>query len=228
MGDYALEITDLTKIYKTPGGDVNALLDANLRVKKGEQVAVIGPSGSGKSTFLSMVGLLDRPTRGEVMIDGVSTSKLGDKGLTEIRRKKIGFIFQQYNLISTLTGRENIQLPLYLQGKSLSEIDKKINKISERLALDERFLEHFPKQLSGGQQQRIAIARALVGDPAIVLGDELTGNLDSKTSEQTMELLKELNETMGLTMLIVTHDMHIAEYMKKIITIRDGRLYEDG
>jgi putative ABC transport system ATP-binding protein len=228
MSDFALETIGLTKIYTTAGGDVSALVDADLKVKKGEQVAVIGPSGSGKSTFLSMIGLLDRPTGGEVIIDDVRTSKLRDRGLTEMRRKRIGFIFQQYNLISTLTARENIQLPLYLQGMSLDEINKKISSITERLALDERFLEHFPQQLSGGQQQRVAIARALVGGPAIVLGDEPTGNLDSKTSEQTMELLQELNATMGLTMLVVTHDMHIAEYMKRVVTIRDGRLYENG
>jgi len=228
MSDLALETMGLTKIYKTAGGDINALVDADIRVRKGENVAVIGPSGSGKSTFLSMIGLLDRPTRGEVLIDGIRTSRLNDNSLTGIRRRKIGFIFQQYNLVSTLTARENIQLPLYLQGRSISEIDRKISSIVEKLSLDERFLEHFPAQLSGGQQQRVAIARALVSEPAIVLGDEPTGNLDSKTSEQTMKMLKELNETMGLTMLLVTHDMRIAEYMERVVTIRDGRLYEDG
>jgi putative ABC transport system ATP-binding protein len=228
MADYALETSGLTKVYRTAGGEVNALIDADMRVKKGENVAVIGPSGSGKSTFLSMIGLLDRPTKGEVLIDGTRTSRLNDDALTSIRRKKIGFIFQQYNLISTLTARENIQLPLYLQGRSIGEINRKISSIVEKLSLDERFLEHFPAQLSGGQQQRVAIARALVSEPAIVLGDEPTGNLDSKTSEQTMKLLKELHETTGLTMLMVTHDMHIAEYMERVVTIRDGRLYEDG
>jgi putative ABC transport system ATP-binding protein len=228
MADYALETSDLAKIYKTAGGEVNALIDADIRVKKGENVAVIGPSGSGKSTFLSMIGLLDRPTKGEVLIDGIRTSRLNDDALTRIRREKVGFIFQQYNLISTLTARENIQLPLYLQGRSISEINRKISSIVEKLSLDEKFLEHFPAQLSGGQQQRVAIARALVSEPAIVLGDEPTGNLDSNTSEQTMELLKELHETTGLTMLMVTHDMHIAEYMERVVTIRDGRLYEDG
>ena len=228
MADYALETSGLTKVYRTAGGEVNALIDADMRVKKGENVAVIGPSGSGKSTFLSMIGLLDRPTKGEVLIDGTRTSMLNDDALTSIRRKKIGFIFQQYNLISTLTARENIQLPLYLQGRSIGEINRKISSIVEKLSLDERFLEHFPAQLSGGQQQRVAIARALVSEPAIVLGDEPTGNLDSKTSEQTMKLLKELHETTGLTMLMVTHDMHIAEYMERVVTIRDGRLYEDG
>jgi len=228
MNNLALETVNLTKIYKIPGGDVNALIDANMKVENGETVAVIGPSGSGKSTFLSMIGLLDRPTRGEVLIDGIPTSKLNDGGLTSIRRKKVGFIFQQYNLISTLTARENIQLSLYLQGRSISEIDRKISDITEKLSLDEKFLEHFPAQLSGGQQQRVAIARALVAEPAIVLADEPTGNLDSKTSEQTMNLLKELHDSTGLTMLIVTHDMHIAGYMERIITIRDGRLYEDG
>jgi len=175
-----------------------------------------------------MIGLLDRPTKGEVLIDGIHTSRLNDDALTSIRREKVGFIFQQYNLISTLTARENIQLPLYLQGRSISEINRKISFIVEKLSLDEKFLEHFPAQLSGGQQQRVAIARALVSEPAIVLGDEPTGNLDSNTSEQTMKLLKELHETTGLTMLMVTHDMHIAEYMERVVTIRDGRLYEDG
>lgn len=228
MSDLALETAGLTKVYETAGGDIDALVDADIRVRRGENVAVIGPSGSGKSTFLSMVGLLDRPTKGEVLIDGIHTSSLNDDALTSIRRKKIGFIFQQYNLISTLTARENIQLPLYLQGRSISEIDRKISAIVEKLSLDERFLEHFPAQLSGGQQQRVAIARALVSEPALVLGDEPTGNLDSKTSMQTMELLKELHETTGLTMLVVTHDMRIAEYMERVVTIRDGRLYEDG
>jgi len=228
MADYALETSGLTKVYRTAGGEVNALIDADIRVKKGENVAVIGPSGSGKSTFLSMIGLLDRPTKGEVLIDGIHTSRLNDDALTSIRREKVGFIFQQYNLISTLTARENIQLPLYLQGRSISEINRKISFIVEKLSLDEKFLEHFPAQLSGGQQQRVAIARALVSEPAIVLGDEPTGNLDSNTSEQTMKLLKELHETTGLTMLMVTHDMHIAEYMERVVTIRDGRLYEDG
>lgn len=227
MNDYALETVDLTKIYRTAAAEVEALVDASLRVRKGESIAIMGPSGSGKSTFLSMIGLLDKPTKGEVIIDGVATSRLRDDGITRIRRERIGFIFQQYNLISTLTARENIQLPLYLQGRSIEDINRQISTIVKRFDLEERFLEHFPAQLSGGQQQRIAIARALVSDPAIVLGDEPTGNLDSKTSDQTMDLLEELHDSMGLTLIMVTHDPEVAKHMERIATIKDGRLYEE-
>ena len=226
MESYALETRDLTKTYESAAGPIYALDEVNLRIKKNEAVAIMGPSGSGKSTFLNMVGLLDKPTRGDVFIDGTSTSILNARQVTEIRRNRIGFIFQQYNLISTLTARENVQLPLYLQGKSIDEINRKISNIVEKLNLDERFLEHFPKQLSGGQQQRVAIARSLIADPAIVLGDEPTGNLDSKSSEQTMELLKSLHETMGLTLVVVTHDPIVARYMERKITMRAGRLFE--
>jgi putative ABC transport system ATP-binding protein len=226
MESYALETRDLTKTYESAAGPVYALDEVNLRIKKNEAVAIMGPSGSGKSTFLNMVGLLDKPTNGDVFIDGASTSTLNARQATEIRRSRIGFIFQQYNLISTLTARENIQLPLYLQGKSIDEINRKISNTVEKLDLDERFLEHFPKQLSGGQQQRVAIARSLIADPAIVLGDEPTGNLDSKSSGQTMELLKSLHETMGLTLVVVTHDPIVARYMERKITMRDGRLFE--
>lgn len=226
MESYALETKDLTKTYESAAGPVYALDEVNLRIKKNEAVAIMGPSGSGKSTFLNMVGLLDKPTNGDVFIDGASTSTLNARQATEIRRSRIGFIFQQYNLISTLTARENIQLPLYLQGKSIDEINRKISNTVEKLDLDERFLEHFPKQLSGGQQQRVAIARSLIADPAIVLGDEPTGNLDSKSSGQTMELLKSLHETMGLTLVVVTHDPIVARYMERKITMRDGRLFE--
>ena len=227
MNDYALETVDLTKIYRTAAAEVEALVDASLQVRKGESIAIMGPSGSGKSTFLSMIGLLDKPTKGEVIIDGVATSRLRDDGITRIRRERIGFIFQQYNLISTLTARENIQLPLYLQGRSIEDINRQISTIVKRFDLEERFLEHFPAQLSGGQQQRIAIARALVSDPAIVLGDEPTGNLDSKTSDQTMDLLEELHDSMGLTLITVTHDPEVAKHMERIATIKDGRLYEE-
>jgi putative ABC transport system ATP-binding protein len=226
MESYALETRDLTKTYESAAGPVYALDEVNLRIKKNEAVAIMGPSGSGKSTFLNMVGLLDKPTNGDVFIDGASTSTLNARQATEIRRSRIGFIFQQYNLISTLTARENIQLPLYLQGKSIDEINRKISNTVEKLDLDERFLEHFPKQLSGGQQQRVAIARSLIADPAIVLGDEPTGNLDSKSSGQTMELLKSLHETMGLTLVVVTNDPIVARYMERKITMRDGRLFE--
>ena len=226
MENCALETIDLTKTYESAAGAIHALDGVNLRIKKNEAVAIMGPSGSGKSTFLNMIGLLDKPTNGDVLIDGVSTSTLNGRRITEIRRNRIGFIFQQYNLISTLTARENIQLPLYLQGRSIDEINKKINNITKKLDLDERFLEHFPKQLSGGQQQRVAIARSLITDPAIILGDEPTGNLDSKSSEQTMELLKSLHKTMGLTLMVVTHDPIVAEYMRRMVTMNDGKLFE--
>jgi len=207
------------------GGEViYALKDINLKIKEGEFVAIMGPSGSGKSTLLNIIGCLDRPDHGEVCIDGIKINNLNDDELTEIRRDKIGFVFQQFNLISLLTALENVEIPLIFKYRNtLSERERRDRAIEcLRMAeLDEKFANHYPNQLSGGQQQRVAIARALANNPPILLCDEPTGSLDSKTGKRILELLKKLNNN-GKTVVIVTHDLSVAEYAHRVIHLRDG------
>lgn len=222
-----IELRDVTKTYTIGNEVIYALKSINLKIEKGEFVAVMGPSGSGKSTLLNIIGCLDRPDSGEVYIDGIKTNSLKDDELTEIRRNKVGFVFQQFNLIPLLTALENVELPLIFKYKNrLSERERRDRAIRclKMAELDERFANHYPNQLSGGQQQRVAIARALVNNPPILLCDEPTGSLDSKTGEKILKLLKRLNRE-GKTVVIVTHDTSVAEYTHRIVYLRDGRVY---
>ena len=214
-----LQTENLTKIYGDGENAVHALRGINLAVEKGEFTAIVGTSGSGKSTLLHMLGGLDRPTTGKVMVDGKDIFSLSEERLTIFRRRKIGFVFQSYNLVPVLNLYENIVLPLELDGK---KIDREyIDQIAETLGLKDR-LEALPNQLSGGQQQRVAIARALAGTPSIILADEPTGNLDSKTSQDVLSLLKVTSDKFGQTIVMITHNEEIAQMADRIIHIEDG------
>lgn len=219
-----LEIKELKKIYGQGENQVHALDGINLTVEKGEFVALVGTSGSGKSTFLNMVGGLDIPTSGEVVVDNKKLQELSDDELTIFRRRKIGFIFQQYNLIPMLSVWENIILPLKLDGKRVDQ--GYIKEITNILGLSEK-INSFPNKLSGGQQQRVAIARALAAKPAIILADEPTGNLDSKTSQDVLGLLKITSERFRQTIIMITHNEEIAQLADRILRIEDGRLVKD-
>lgn len=219
-----LQTENLTKIYGDGENAVHALRGINLTVEKGEFTAIVGTSGSGKSTLLHMLGGLDRPTTGKVMVDGKDIFSLSEEQLTIFRRRKIGFVFQSYNhnLVPVLNLYENIVLPLELDGK---KIDRGyIDQIAETLGLKDR-LEALPNQLSGGQQQRVAIARALAGTPSIILADEPTGNLDSKTSQDVLSLLKVTSEKFGQTIVMITHNEEIAQMADRIIHIEDGCIF---
>jgi putative ABC transport system ATP-binding protein len=212
----------LTKVYLMGDTEVYALNDVNLEIKEGEFVAVIGPSGSGKSTLLNMIGCLDKPTSGSVYIDNVNTATLNENQLAEIRRKKIGFIFQQFNLVHTLDAVENVALPLFFSGVRRDLRLKKAAELLERVGLGNR-LHHKPSELSGGQQQRVAIARALSNDPEVVIADEPTGNVDSETGSTIMDVLQGLNKE-GRTIIVVTHDPEIAARATRTQRMRDGKL----
>ena len=216
-----LETKDLRKIYGSGDTEVRALDGVNLSVENGEFVAIVGTSGSGKSTLLHMLGGLDRPTGGSVTVDGKEIFSLRDEKLTIFRRRKIGFVFQSYNLVPVLNMYENIVLPIQLDGRKVDE--KFIGQIVKTLGLDGR-LDALPSQLSGGQQQRVAIARALAAAPAIVLADEPTGNLDSKTSQDVLGLLKVTSQKFTQTIVMITHNEEIAQMADRIIRIEDGRI----
>ena len=216
-----LETNDLRKIYGSGDTEVKALDGVNLRVENGEFVAIVGTSGSGKSTLLHMLGGLDRPTSGSVMVDGKDIFRLKDEALTIFRRRKIGFVFQSYNLVPVLNVYENIVLPIQLDGRKVDE--NFTQQIVKTLGLDGR-LEALPSQLSGGQQQRVAIARALAAAPAIILADEPTGNLDSKTSQDVLGLLKVTSQKFSQTIVMITHNEEIAQMADRIIRIEDGRI----
>ena len=216
-----LETNDLRKIYGSGDTEVKALDGVNLRVENGEFVAIVGTSGSGKSTLLHMLGGLDRPTSGSVTVDGKNIFALKDEALTIFRRRKIGFVFQSYNLVPVLNVYENIVLPIQLDGRRVDE--NFIGKIVKTLGLDGR-LDALPSQLSGGQQQRVAIARALAAKPAIILADEPTGNLDSKTSQDVLGLLKVTSQKFSQTIVMITHNEEIAQMADRVIRIEDGRI----
>ena len=220
-----LETNDLRKIYGSGDTEVKALDGVNLRVENGEFVAIVGTSGSGKSTLLHMLGGLDRPTSGSVIVDGKDIFRLKDEALTIFRRRKIGFVFQSYNLVPVLNVYENIVLPIQLDGRRVDE--DFIGKIVKTLGLDGR-LDALPSQLSGGQQQRVAIARALAAKPAIILADEPTGNLDSKTSQDVLGLLKVTSQKFSQTIVMITHNEEIAQMADRIIRIEDGRIVKAG
>lgn len=216
-----LETKDLRKIYGSGDTEVRALDGVNLSVENGEFVAIVGTSGSGKSTLLHMLGGLDRPTEGSVTVDGKDIFGLKDEALTIFRRRKIGFVFQSYNLVPVLNVYENIVLPIQLDGKNVDE--GFIERIVKTLGLDGR-LDALPSQLSGGQQQRVAIARALAAAPAIILADEPTGNLDSRTSQDVLGLLKVTSQKFSQTIVMITHNEEIAQLADRIIRIEDGRI----
>lgn len=218
-----LEITNLTKIYGEDETQVKALQDVDFSIEKGEFVLIVGSSGSGKSTLLNMIGLLDKPTSGKVIIDGIDTSNLDDGKISSFRNKKLGFIFQFSNLLSDLTVLENVLLPKQISGSNTSE--KEARELLRAVGLDDQMNKRANK-ISGGQAQRAAIARGLVNNPAIVLADEPTGNLDSVTAAKIVELMKSIAKKMGLTFIIVTHDRHQFPDVDRVITIKDGRAFE--
>lgn len=219
-----LKTTGLTKTYGKGEIKVEALKEVNISINKGEFVAVVGASGSGKSTLLHMLGGVDKPTSGEIIIDGVNISKLKEEQLAIFRRRKVGFIFQFYNLIPVLTAEENMTMPLLLDYKKPDE--KYMNELIEILGLRDR-LEHLPSELSGGQQQRVSIGRALAYKPSIILADEPTGNLDSKNSKEIIELLKFSVRKYNQTLIIITHDLNIASQADRIIHMADGVIVKD-
>ena len=219
-----LEVNDLTKKYGMGDGEVVAVDHISFSVEKGEFVAITGASGSGKSTLMNMIGGIDAPTSGEVTVDGRCISSMSEDELAIFRRRNLGMIYQFYNLIPTLTAEENIVLPWRLDGRKKN--DEKVKEILSVLGLSER-AGHLPGQMSGGQQQRVSIGRALINDPAFILADEPTGNLDSRTSGEIIDLLKYTNEKLGQTILLITHDEKIALSADRIITIGDGRIIRD-
>ncbi|MHA1143719.1 MAG: ABC transporter ATP-binding protein [Candidatus Helarchaeota archaeon] len=218
-----LRLENVYKTYKLGKTEVNALNGISLTIQKGELVSIMGPSGSGKTTLLNLIGALDSPTKGKIFINEKDISKMNDRALTRLRRHEIGFIFQFYNLIPVLTAYENVELPLIAAGIKKKERKQRVLDLLTKVKLADR-LKHKPEELSGGQQQRVAIARALVNRPSIVLADELTGDLDSKTGEEIMSYLISLNKLEKQTFIIVTHDMNIARKTSKIYQIKDGKI----
>lgn len=217
-----LKLEHVSKVYQTDEIFFKALDDVNLEIKKGEFVAVMGPSGSGKSTLMHLAGCLDTPTSGRIYLEGEDVSKLSESELAKIRNRKIGFIFQTFNLLPRTCTVDNVSLPLVYRGLHPSERKKRALEVLARVELGNRAF-HFPNQLSGGQQQRVAIARALITNPSLIFADEPTGNLDSKSGQGIMEILRKLNLE-GNTVILVTHDYQIAKYARKIVKIRDGRI----
>lgn len=223
MNKPVIELQDVWKIYKMGEVNVEALRGLDIIINKGEFVAIMGPSGSGKSTCMNMVGALDIPSKGRVLLDGKDIASYSESDLAQFRGKKIGFIFQQFNLIPTLSAIENVMLPMMFQGVDKAAREEKAKKLLTEVGLGER-LYHKPNELSGGQQQRVAIARSLCNDPEVVLADEPTGNLDSKSGINVIHFLCELNEKKGITIVVVTHDEHVAKYAKRIEVLRDGKI----
>lgn len=220
-----IKVRDLNKVYKSGDSELRVLKDITFDIEKGEFVAIIGPSGSGKSTLMNMIGCLDIPTSGEYILDGIDTSSLNDNQLADIRNQKIGFIFQSFNLLPKLDALENCELPLIYRGTPHKERMDRCMEALRLVGLEDR-IHHKPSQLSGGQQQRVAIARALAGDPPIILADEPTGALDSKSGKEVLDILIKLNEK-GTTVVLITHDMSIASKAKRIIRIMDGQICKD-
>ena len=221
-----IECKNLKKIYKTGDVDTVALNDVSFRIDEGEFVSIIGPSGSGKSTLMHILGALDTPTSGQYFLDGKEVSKLKDDELSDLRRMKIGFVFQAFNLLPRTTVLRNVMMPLLYSGLPMEERERKAKEALRYAGMDENKFYNLSNQLSGGQMQRVAIARALVNNPSIILADEPTGNLDTKTSKMVMSAFQELNKK-GHTIILITHEKDIAQYADRIITIRDGIIESD-
>lgn len=221
-----VKVEAVTKVYRMGEVDLKALNGVSLKIMPSENLSIIGPSGSGKSTLLHLMGCLDKPTSGRIYIDGVDTSRLNDTKLAEIRRYKIGFVFQFFYLIPTLNALENVELPMMFAGVDEGERKRRAAELLELVNLKKR-MRHRPAELSGGERQRVAIARALANNPKIVLADEPTGNLDSTSGREIIELLRRLNEEKGVTLVIVTHDPYIAGTMKRTIYLKDGRIVKE-
>ena len=219
-----IDIRDITKMYKMGDIEVHALRGVSLQIYEGEFVSIMGPSGSGKSTLMNVLGALDQPTSGEYFLDGVDVSKLSEQALAGIRNKKIGFVFQSFNLLKRTSALRQVELPLIYGGGS--KRSERARKALESVGLDRR-LDHLPSELSGGQQQRVAIARALVTEPAMILADEPTGNLDSRSGSEVMQNFQELNKQQGITTIFVTHDPWIARHTDRVIMLRDGKIVAD-
>lgn len=226
MGKPLIELKNIYKIYQMGSEEVRASDGISLTICRGEFVAIVGKSGSGKSTLMNIIGALDVPTKGEYLLGGEDTSEMSDDELANIRNKMIGFIFQQYNLLPKLNLLENVELPLLYAGAAASERRERAMKSLKRVGLEDKW-KNLPKQLSGGQQQRVSIARALAGSPSLILADEPTGALDSRTSREVLDFLKELNEE-GNTIVIITHDSSIALEAKRVVRIHDGKINFDG
>ncbi|HFU4451099.1 TPA: ABC transporter ATP-binding protein [Streptococcus suis] len=226
MKNQLIRLTNINKSYKNGDQELRVLKDIDLEVEEGEFLAIMGPSGSGKSTLMNIIGLLDRSTTGNYWLEGEEVSQLSEKKLASVRNDQIGFVFQQFFLLSKLNALQNVELPLIYAGVPANQRKKLAKRYLEKVELAER-MTHLPSELSGGQKQRVAIARALVNTPAIILADEPTGALDTKTGQQIMELLTELNNE-GKTIIMVTHEPEIAAYAKRKIVLRDGVITEDS
>jgi putative ABC transport system ATP-binding protein len=223
MAEYIVETKDLTKTYISGGRPLDVLKGVDLKVEEGEFMAIMGPSGSGKSTLLNMIGALDRPTSGKVYVNGIDISKLNDNQVADLRNREIGFIFQFFNLIPRMDAQGNVELPMAIAGISRGERHRRAKELLRLVGLADR-ADHKPSQLSGGEQQRVAIARALANEPNILLADELTGNLDSKTGAEIMRLLRGLNEEEGKTFILITHDPAVGQQTDRLVSLKDGMI----
>ncbi len=222
-----IELHDIWKVYDLGEVQVEALREVDLQIARGEYVALVGPSGSGKSTLMNVLGCLDRPTRGSYRLDGIEVGQMSRDKRARIRNRQVGFVFQNFNLLNRTSALENVELPLlYRKGMTNRQRHERAKMLLEKVGLGDR-LDHHPGQLSGGQQQRVAIARALANEPSILMGDEPTGNLDSRTSAEVIELFRELNEEQQITVILVTHDPWVARQAQRNIVLRDGRIVID-
>jgi len=224
--DFIIELRDVKKIYRMGNVFVNALNGVSLKVKRGEFLSVVGKSGSGKSTLVNQIGCIDTPTDGHVYLDGEDIANMSESELAQIRGRKIGFVFQVFNLMPTLTVYENVTLPLIFQGISQSEMDRRVGEVLKLVDLTDR-KSHKPGELSGGQRQRVAIARALINNPEVVLADEPTGNLDSKTGNEIMDFLYKLNRRKEVTVILVTHDHDLAKLAERTVVLSDGKIIKE-
>jgi putative ABC transport system ATP-binding protein len=221
-----VELKDVWKIYRLGSIEYPALRGVSLSINRGSFVSIVGPSGSGKTTMLHLIGALDKPSRGEIYVNGIPISRLSENKLAEFRNKTIGFVFQQYNLIPYLSAIENVEMPMMVSGVSLAERRKRAKWLLEQLGLGDKIWKR-PSELSGGEQQRVAIARALANNPKLILADEPTGNLDSRNARIVVDLLKRINSEMGVTIVVVTHNMEVAAETEKIIYLRDGLVVKE-